>query len=215
MPRFRLRFVLALALLAAAARGAAAQEHPTALLAGYGGIDHEASLGPAYHLNLRHRLLRWDSVPLSEPGPKQSLLPGVEIQAEGFAQLGQSGTKVSPCESPEGGLCTRSADPLLLLGVGVVSHVDVTSARRPVQLYLLPATLALYFRSYEEHERTIGSAGATDRAERRIAGGFGNGIGLRFVVGDLRARLELRAVLVRDLDGGRGGSLPVSVGVEW
>lgn len=77
----RLLPVLVLALsLVAQPRDAPAQHPATALLAGYGGIDHEASLGPAYHLNLRHRLAGWDTVRVGR-GPRGGSLPvsvGVE-----------------------------------------------------------------------------------------------------------------------------------------
>ena len=203
---------LAIALLALPA-GARAQHPATTLLAGYGGIDHEVSLGPAYHLNLRQRLAGWDSVRIGRRS-RGARLPRVEIQAEGFAQIGESGTKVIVCGSPADRFCTRSADPVYLVGAGLVSQVDVSPARWPVQLYFLPATLALYVRGFEEHRQLIGTVESTDRKETRVSGGFGNGLGLRIVAGGVRARLEMRAVLVYDLEGGRGGSLPFSLGLE-
>jgi hypothetical protein len=194
---------------------ASAQEARTALLAGYGGIDHEASLGPAYHLNLRYRLARWDSVPLPSPPSGRERLPGLEIQAEAFAQRGESGWRVGSCAGEPEWLCSRSARPLYLVGAGLVGHVDLTSAARPVQLYFLPLTAALYLRGYDLQEHRLGSVDRTAEREVRLSGGAGNGLGLKAQIGGVRAMLEMRAILVRDLRKGRGGSLPVSLGLTW
>ncbi|HEX6068422.1 MAG TPA: hypothetical protein VFZ18_01320 [Longimicrobiaceae bacterium] len=40
-------------------------------------------------------------------------------------------------------------------------------------------------------------------------------MGVELTVGGVRAEAEVRAILARNLRGGRGGSLPVSVGITW
>jgi hypothetical protein len=212
-----LRSLRATLLLLLAAVGASAQQPGrTAVLAGYGGIDHEGSLGPAFHLNLRRALLGRDSLVVYDLNPRERLvLQRIELQAEAFGQAGEGGTRLAACRSDPGEQCISGADPVYLLGAGLVGRWDATPARSPVQLYLLPLTTGVYLRGYTVHERPLGSARVRTEERVRLGAGFGNGLGLRLRLAGVSALAELRAVLVRDLEGGRGGSIPVSVGLAW
>ena len=207
---------LALVLQFTTGREAPAQQpRNTVLLAGYGGADYERSLGPAYHLNIRRTILGRDSVVLSTTSSDRWVVPRLELQAEVFAQAGRSGTRVAACRGTQGQLCARSADPLYLLGAGLVSRWDATAARHAVQLYFLPATAGVYVRGYTSYEQPLGSTSGSEDDQARVAGGVGNGLGLRFRLGQTVVQTEVRAILIRDLQGGRSGSLPISIGIAW
>jgi hypothetical protein len=207
---------LALVLLCCAGgRPASAQEPRTTLLAGYGAVDHEASLGPAVHLNLRRSLLRVDVLAVPPSGPPRRLIPRFEAQAEAFGQWGESGLRVGGCSEAPERLCSRGARPMYLLGAGLVTRVEYGARSRPVQVYFLPLTGAAYLRHLDLEEQVLGSPESMARQETGVAAGIGNGLGIQARIGGVHALLEMRAILMRDLQGWRGGSVPVSVGISW
>jgi hypothetical protein len=215
--RFSVRSALLfLVLVSTAVLSAPAQQPPnTMLLAGYGGADYERSLGPAYHLKLRRTVIGRDSVVVSPAAHDRWVVPRLELQAEVFGQAGRGGTRVAGCRQSPGQLCAQGADPLYLLGAGLVTRWDATAARHAVQLYFLPATAGVYVRGYTSYEQPLGSAIGSEDEHVSLGGGVGNGLGLRLRVGQTNVLAEVRAILIHDLQGGRGGSLPVSIGIAW
>ena len=204
-----------LLLLLAAATPVQAQQARTSFLLGYGGADFEASLGLGIHLNVRHRIARRDSVDVSGTAPRPIIVPRVSLEAEAFSQLGRSGVAIGACDARAEQLCSREANPLLTVGGGLGGRVDMTSIERPVYLYFLPITAGLYLRRHELRERPLGSTELVTHPQTSVMGGIGNGMGVQARMGGVEAMLEVRAILMRDLRGERGGSLPVSLGVTW
>lgn len=207
------RIGFALSLLASAIISGPLAAQSWTLLGGAGGIDYDGSLGPAYHLNARREIASWSDVRLS-PGPDGWEIPALHLEADLLAQLGRSGTKVRVC-SREEAFCAGGADPLSLLGIGVASKVDLTSPDRAVLLYFLPLSATVFLQSGEIFESRLGSGESTSGWETKVAGGIGNGAGIQLRVAGLIALAEIRAIIVRDLEGKRSGSLPISIGVRW
>ncbi len=204
-------FLLCAALCTFATSSAFGQTYNIQVLAGYGGIGYEGRLNPAYHVNLRHRVIRLDSTHL--PSVIRWLLPRMtklDVSAEAFFQYGDGGRALDGCLDPLSGLCTRQASPFWLLGIGFVSRWDVTPEGWPVQFYFLPITAGFYIRSFDSRRPLTEDASPT---EIRPGVGYGSGIGFRFATGNIDLILEARSILV--YGGGYGGGLPFSIGIEF
>ncbi len=217
MTGMRLIGALVAALAVALTPAASAQPGRVEVLAGYGGINKDRStLRPTYHVNVRHRLVNTESVPL--PAPLSVFLgsiPPLTISADGFFQYGDGGRARDACADPLFSYCTREAAPYWLLGAGLVSRRDVTSDERPVRLYFLPVTAALYLRGFDARRPPADDPVGEPEGEVLAGIGLGNGFGLRARIGEVAVVLELRTILVFDAEGFEGGGLPVSIGVAF
>jgi hypothetical protein len=111
--------------------------------------------------------------------------------------------------------CATGADPLVLLGVGLAPKTTRTRSHRPVRVYYLPLTATAFIRTGEMFSESPGYGMVEHRTEVQIAAGIGNGAGVQLRVGTLTAVPEVRVILIKDLNGVRGGSLPVSLGIRW
>lgn len=197
---------LAFALYAGArATPVCAQENVTQILVGYGGISHEGSLNSAYHVNARRHLRTTEAVQLLVLD-----LPELDLSAEGFFQYGGGGRTFNGCFDPQSSPCVRDASPFWLVGGGLVSRWDVTPEDWPVKFYFLPVTAGVYLRGFDSRRSLESDETPT---EIRPGLGIGNGVGIRAQLGDVELLLEARALLV--YGGGRGGGLPVSVGIAF
>ena len=222
-----LRALLWLLFIVGFSSGLHGQPPRTSLAVGAGLTSHDGEDGRGYHLNLRRHLRELD--PAFPPGPSSSYLRAffpLELQADNFYQRGGTDGIPRRCERARTGLCTRGADPVDVLGFGVLTRWGATPERYAVQLYFLPASAGVYLRQARVAEYAMGvepcagpgaepTCARIGRTERHLSGGIGNGIGIRLRTGEVRALLEVRTVLMRGVSGGAAGALPISFGVTF
>jgi hypothetical protein len=207
------RILLATVALGSLLVATPAQGQAWTLLAGYGGADYEGGLGPAYHLNLRREVAGWTDVGLGAAHERWRV-PAVRLELDLLGQGGRSGTRVAPCRASDGA-CAVGVDPLFLLGAGVAAKAELTRAAGPLRVYYIPVSATAFLRRGEIVESKLGTPATVRDREVALAGGVGNGGGIQFSLAGVTAVAEVRAILTRDLDGRRGGALPVGVGFRW
>jgi hypothetical protein len=207
------RILAMIVAIAALSVAVPAQAQSWTLLTGAGWLEHEGGLGPAYHLNLRREIAGWTDVWLGSSGEGWTV-PAVRLEVELLGQAGRSGMRIAACQRSEGS-CVVGADPLRLLGAGFVTRADLTRSAGRLAVYYIPVSGTAFVRSGEIFESPVGTPQTTRERQTALTAGAGNGGGIEIRIGETTAIVEVRAILMRDLEGRRGGALPLSIGLRW